>query len=373
MKMIVICLMTAMIAGCASPMPKPRAAKRTMNAEKIINYDLGIDAQLDSLARQITIQLGQNPCGRLAISGFFDVKGRMRRLEKYITIEFTNRLLRTGRFEIHAPQDRFVPEENRLATSLTDGSYESSRLPVSGNSNMDELDSYLIGSTVEFPQAVKVSVRIISSRTGSVYGTASVMIHKDKVVESLLDNFGVKKFASFGNSNFRVGEVIKTGDNQYVDLIPGEYVLYVKQINFEYTLFSDSFSNVEIFLNEDFRVMKLNDMISINYQNERYVLALRDVANSVAVFTFARLNDGRCKSTDPFSLTDQAPYYGEKPDPEAENEHTSTPLKQEEPQNADPNLVEPATLKETPDNEKSDTTPPVLKEKMKSKNDTSKT
>ncbi|WP_419660416.1 uncharacterized protein Dvar_07770 [Desulfosarcina variabilis str. Montpellier] len=57
MKIIVIFVMTAMIAGCASPMPKPRFAKRAMNTEKIINYDLDIDAQLDSLARQTTIQL----------------------------------------------------------------------------------------------------------------------------------------------------------------------------------------------------------------------------------------------------------------------------------------------------------------------------
>ena len=373
MKMIVIFVMTAVIAGCASPMPKSRYTKRAMNTEKIINYDLGIDAQLDSLARQTTIQLGQNQCGRLAISGFFDVKGRTRRLEKYITIEFTNRLLRTGRFEIHALQDLSGPEENRLATSLTDGASDDSRVPFFADINIDEVDSYLIGSTVEFPQAVKVSVRIISSRTGSVYGTASVMIHKDKAVESLLDNFGVKKFASFGNTNFRVGEVIKTGDNQYVDLIPGEYILYVKQINFEYALFSDSFSNVEIFLNEDFRVMRLDDMISINYQNERYVLALRDVANSVAVFTFARLNDGRCKSTDPFSLTNKTPYNGEEPDPAAENEHTSKPLKQEEPQKTDSNLLEPEKQKETSENEKAETKPPVLKEKMKRKNEKSKT
>ena len=113
-----------------------------------------------------------------------------------------------------------------------------------------------------------------------------------------MDTFGEKKFASLGNPNFRVGEVIKTGENQYVDLIPGEYIFYVKQINFEYALFTNNFSNVEIFLNEDFRVMKINDMISITYDNERYILALRDVADRVAVFSFAHLNDCRYKTTE---------------------------------------------------------------------------
>ena len=119
-------------------------------------------------------------------------------------------------------------------------------------------------------------------------------------------------------ARFVSAKLIKTGENQYVDLVPGEYILYVKQINFQYALFSDSFSNVELFLNEDFRVMNVNDMISINYGNERYILSLRDVANGVAVFTFARLNDGYLKPTGTFSLLNVAPYSGEE-NPEAQN------------------------------------------------------
>ena len=247
MKIILICVMAAILMGCAHQTPEKRPTRITRNAEKIINYDVGIDAQLESLARQVAIQLGHNHCGHIGIRGFFDVKGRSRRIEKYIEIEFTNRLLRTGRFEIHTPQDLIQIEESKLASLAHGGSHIENRGAGTDRADEIQLDSYLIGSTIAFPQAVKVSVRIIEARTGSVYGTASVMIHKDKVVESLLDNFGVKKFASYGNTEFRVGEVIKTGENQYIDLIPGEYILYVKQINFEYALFSDSFSNVEIF------------------------------------------------------------------------------------------------------------------------------
>lgn len=340
MKRILICLITVLFAACAPQASKIHQTEKTINPVTIINYDLGIDAQLEGLARQVALQLGRNNCGRIGMKGFFDVKGRSRRFEKYIEIEFTNRLLRMGRFEIHTPQDLAQIEEITVPPSSSDGR------PT--NTDMIALDSYLIGSTIQLPQAVKVSVRIISAQTGSVFGTASVMIHKDKIVESLMDNFGMRKFASLGNPTFRIGEVIKTADNQYVDLIPGEYILYVKQINFEYALFTDSFSNVEIFLNEEFRVMKVNDMISITYDNERYILALRDVADRLAVFTFAHLNDCHSKTTENFSLENKLPYNEDDRRDERESE-TTTDKKDVEA--TDSVVPESPALEKKPENE----------------------
>ena len=295
MKRILIYAVAALLVGCAPPLLKPRPHQQVAT----IDYSSGIDAQLESLARQVAIQLGRKRCGRVGVQGFFDVNGRSRRFEKYVETEFVNRLLRISRLHIHANKN--------LILEITP---ESASSESQSNEAVD-FKSCLLGATVEFPQGVKISVQIMEAKTGFVYGTASVMVQRDKMVDSLLSNFGEKRFSAYGNTDFRVGEVIKTGENQYIDLIPHEYTLYVKQINFQYALFSDSFSNVEIFLNEDFRVMNVNDMISMTYNNERYILALRDVSNGMAVFTFAHLNEGRFKSTENFSWRDKAPYLSD--------------------------------------------------------------
>lgn len=315
MQKFYVCLAVLLLFGCTGASKKTFQNKSSHQRQPIINYDMSLDAQLDSLARQVGVQLDGRDCRRIGLKGFYDLKGRSRRFEKYVEIEFTNRLIRTGQFQVYAPEELETLNEHVLLESAQD----AARLNPQTRSVVRSIviDSFMIGSTVELPQGVKVSIKLISSRTGSVFGTASVMVHKNRTVESLLESYGAKTITSGVNTRYRVGDVIKAGENQYIDLIPSGYVLYVKQINFEYDLLTDSHSTVEIFLNEEYRVMKVDDMISLTFETDRYILSLRDVADRMAIFTFAHLGEGRFKTTETFSQSEQEPYdeetSGERP------------------------------------------------------------
>ncbi len=346
MKKILICAVAALLVGCAPPALKTRPNQKVAT----INYGTGIDAQLESLARQVAIQLGRKRCGRIGIQGFYDVNGRSKRFEKYVETEFTNRLLRITRLRIYTVRDLIQDDISAPLSSSMDTNNARTK-----PKDTEHLQSYLVGSTIEFPQGVKISVQIMEARTGYVFGTAAVVVQKDKMVQSLLDHFGEKRYSSFGNPDYRVGEVIKTGENQYINLIPHEYILYVKQINFQYALFSDSFSNVEIFINEDFRVMNVDDMISIIYDKERYILSLRDVSNGAAVFTFAHLNDGKFKATENFSWLDKEPYLSQN-ESDSKIEDNSSTSSNEEDSEEDASSSDDSTAVEKTDNADGDDT-----------------
>jgi hypothetical protein len=332
----VICL-----AGCTTASKKPFQNTTSRSVQPIINYDVSLDAQLDSLARQVALQLGTNSSRRIGLTGFFDLKGRTRRFEKYVEIEFTNRLIRTGQFKICA-SDELARMNKRTLSDIVGDEVDLSKNAMDVL-EMLEIDSYMTGSTIDLPQSIKISVKLISSKTGSVFGTASVMVHKDSMVESLLDDFGIKrnKTSAGITGNFPAGDVIRVNENQYINLIPSGYVLYIKQINFEYDLFTEKYSNVEIFLNEEYRVMRLNDMISLTYENERYVLSLRNIIDRLAVFTFARLSSNPSETTDPFSLKNKDPY-GDTEEDDGADEQTEDDVKSSD----DETMIESEVLDE---------------------------
>lgn len=267
----------------------------------IVNYDNSLDGQLDSLARQVSMQLSRGTLTHICIKGFFDVKGRTRRLEKYLEMEFTNRLIRTGLFQIYAPEE-LEKLEPKMPSPAEDfpNAWENKPMPMPDA----PIDSILVGSTIDLPQSVKVTVKLVSSRTGAVFGAASVLLNKDSTVDELLRRPGTSVSVPWHNANYKTGDVIKVGENQFVELIPDEYALYVKQINFEFGLFTSNVSSAEIFLNNEYRVMRVDDMISLSYDNDKCVLALRHIMDRTATFTFACLAKGESAPTDPFSRVD---------------------------------------------------------------------
>lgn len=303
-------LLLIMLFGCAPSMiqreavrpPETRDVAADSNTppfpprrQVLVNYDNSLDGQLDSLARQVAMQLSRETLTHVCIKGFSDVKGRTRRLEKYLEMEFTNRLIRTGLFQIYAPEDL-----EKLVPDGFPNVWENRPLPV-----LDPLiDSILVGSTVDLPQSVKVTVKLVSSRTGAVFGAASVLLNKDSTVDELLRKPGTSASIPWHNANYKTGDVIKVGENQFVELIPDEYALYVKQVNFEFGLFTSNVSSAEIFLNNEYRVMRVDDMISLSYDDDKCVLALRHIMDRTATFTFACLAKGEAAPTDPFSRVD---------------------------------------------------------------------
>jgi hypothetical protein len=307
-------IMAICFLGCSTTktiQPTEPCAIANSARKPVIEYDLGLDAQLASLSEQVAVQLLRGSKTRVGVKGFFDLKGRSGRLEKYLEIEFVNRLIRTGRFLIFA-SDEIDGIDPLGESNQKDITSKEIQLNMSQNKfnrfMINQIEAYLIGSTVDLQQGVKVSVKLVSSRSGLVFGTASVLIHKDQTVLSLLKNFGINQITTEYNSANRTGEVIKAGENQYVELIPQEFLLYVKQVNYEYNLFTNKCSNAEIFLNDEYRVMKVDDMIALTYDNERYILALRNIVDRTATFTFAYLSSGISMPTDNFSSSNREPF-----------------------------------------------------------------
>lgn len=309
MNKLFLLLIILFLAGCSLISRKPFHNTTSKTAQPIINYDANLDGQLDSLARQITLQLHAFDSRTVGLTGFSDLKGRSRRFEKYLEIEFLNRLVHTGRFKVCSPEDLMQLGKKPLTSLLGDAASIDSRTRDILRSL--SIDALIVGSTIVLPQSIKVSAKVISTRTGAIISAASVMIHKDSFVVSLLDEFGYQNAnTAYGSrSNLRIGNVIRANENQYIKLIPSEYTLYVKQINnYEYELFTENISSVELFLNEEYRVMKRDEMLSLICDSERYILSLRDIDGRMATFTFAQLSANRSRSTETFSAVDSEAY-----------------------------------------------------------------
>ncbi len=318
MRTVWVIFFTILFAGCTGMRHHYPARNNA-----IIDYDMGIDGQLSSLSTQVAVQLSAGACKNVIVNGFYDDRGKKGRLEKYLDVEFANRLIKTGMFRVYSSEELGDAEKiEQRRDEKRSGQQQAGNRNTGGQ---QIFTASLIGATFELPQSVKVSVKLICSRSGMVFGTAAVLLHKDNTVESLLDNFGVQANTSFrASTSSRIGRIIKAGDNQYIELIPREYTLYVKQVNFEYSLFSSRPSYAEIFINDEYRVMKEDDMIALNFDDERYLLSLRNIAEHTATFTFAYLSQGDFPATDNFSKTHPDPF-SEK----ASDENTTLPVEQD--------------------------------------------
>lgn len=285
------------LVGCASEVSvKPVWVNRTNN-RAVVDYESGLDGQLSSLAGQVALQLSAGSRKSIILKGFTNERGKKSRLENYLEVEIANRLIKTGVFNVFS-----FDELGDEAVTKEEATRNLNRIIMYG------APAYLVGTTIKLPESVKINIKLVCVKTGRVIGTASVQVHRDRTVESLLAQYGVIAHETHLSRDFNTGQVIKASDNQYIDLIPWEYTLYVKQVNFEYSLFTNRESYAEVFLNDEYRVMKVDDMIALTFDKERYVLALRNISDHIATFTFAHLTPGAIPATENFSLANRDPF-----------------------------------------------------------------
>lgn len=272
------------------PPSRPASAKH--------GFEQGVDGRVTTLADQVVRHLEKEKSRRVAIKGIFDLKGEIGDLERYLEIELTQRLFDTGMFQI---VEREVLEQygEKSWLGLAEEAVSKHVDEISEDTakkigRVLDIDSILIARTVVLPTRVKVNVRLISTRTATVFGAASVLIPRDRTVEKLVtgedpvSEVGTNWYGSYG----RQGDVIRAAENEYWDLIPNRYRLYVKQVHRRLDPFSDTLPNVEIFLNDEYKVMGVNEMLTLSVDESKYVLTLRAVSDRMASFTFAKLKIG---------------------------------------------------------------------------------
>lgn len=306
-RLIIVMAVLFLGAGCSFDVPRPPWVETSLEISPVsrTDYDSSVDAQLATLTRQVSKQLSGLACKDIGILQIVDLDGKEGSFEKYVKDELINRLSRSSKFRVY-PMDELVKDEIEEDDSFF---YKIlsffKREPV-----------YLAGTTVELPKGIKVGIQITSISSGRVLGTASMIFHKDSSLNALVDMddivlVGEEDRNSSKISGYReylTGKVIKVSDNDYVELIHNVYVLYIKRINYEYGLFTDEESNVEIFLNDDYRVMSVGDMINFSYGAQQFVLSLQRVSDHRALFTFASLT-GRNSETGPVSGLDPDVNY----------------------------------------------------------------
>lgn len=277
-------------AGCSLNLPEPPWVETSLEISPITrtDYDSSVDAQLATLISQVTKQLSGLACKDIGVLQVVDLEGEEGTFEKYVKDELVNRLSRTSKFRVF-PIDELTEDAIESSQSIVDEMiYFFKREPV-----------YLTGTTVDLPKGIRVGIQITSIKSGQVLGTASMMFRKDSSLLALLtQDEGVLFGAGVNNtskiSQFRdhlTGKVIKVSDNDYVELIRDVYTLYIKRINYEYSLFTEEESTVEIFLNDDYRIMSAGDMVNFSYGSHQFVLSLQRVADHKALFTFAKLSE----------------------------------------------------------------------------------
>ncbi len=284
-RLLLISLLLLLNAGCSLDLPNPPWLETSLKISPLTrsDYDNSIDAQLATLTRQVEKQLTGLSCKDVGVLQVVDLEGEEGMFEKYVKDELVNRLARSSKFRVFPIDeltDDFVTSDDSVYNEIA---YWFKREPV-----------YLTGTTVELPSGMKVGIQIVSIKSGQVLATASMVFNKDRTLMGLADdpvegripNDSLSSGSSGGSAS---GRILKLSDNDFVELIHDIYSLYIKRINYEHNLFVDEESSVEIFLNDDYRVMNAGDMLSFSYGSHEFVLSCQRITNHRALFTFASL------------------------------------------------------------------------------------
>ncbi|WP_300673245.1 hypothetical protein [Desulfoluna sp.] len=285
---ILVVGLLVLATACARP-PQYVPSKKPAR----INYETAVDGQISTLSTQVAKQLTRRRIRRVAVKEFTRIDGKRKQLEKYLEMEVSDKLFKTGYFTVVRSE---VLEDQGEDSVL--GLVESA---VTKNSKIKEedarkvgralnIDAIVVGHTVVLGNAVKLSIQLISTSTGSVFGSASTLLSKDRNIRTLLDEKAAGKEASLGR-NGEYGEFINTGENQYHELVSDLYTLYVKQVNNHMDLFSETGPTVEVFLNDEYKVLGIDEMVTFNLDEKTYVLTLRKISGRKAVFSFAKLRN----------------------------------------------------------------------------------
>ena len=284
-RLLLISLLLLLNAGCSLDLPNPPWLETSLKISPLArsDYDTSIDAQLATLTKQVEKQLTGLSCKDVGVLQVVDLEGEEGMFEKYVKDEMVNRLARSAKFRVFPIDeltDDFVSSDDSIYNEIA---YWFKREPV-----------YLTGTTVELPNGMKVGIQIVSIKSGQVLATSSMVFKKDRILMGLTDdsvegripNDSLGSGSSGGSAS---GRILKLSDNDFVELIQDIYSLYVKRINYEYNLFVDEESSVEIFLNDDYRVMNAGDMLSFSYGSHEFILSCQRITNHRALFTFASL------------------------------------------------------------------------------------
>ena len=293
---VLVVVLLVLATACARP-PQYVPSKRPAR----FNYESAVDGQLSTLSTQLAKQLTRRRVRRVAIKNFARIDGERKQLEKYLEMEVSDKLFKTGYFTVvksevlnDTGEDSLLGLVEDAVTKNSDVSQENAR--KAGRAL--NIDAIVIGHTVVLDNAVKLSVQLISTATGSIFGSASVLITKDQSLKSLLDEKAAGK-GSFAGRNGEYGEFINTGENQYHELVTDLYTLYVKQVNDQMDPFAETGSNVEIFLNDEYKVLSVDEMVTFTMDEKTYILTLRKISGRNAVFSFAKLRNGSDESEEP--------------------------------------------------------------------------
>lgn len=288
---VLVVALIVMASACARP-PQYVPSKKPAR----ITYESAVDGQLSTLSTQLAKQLTRRRIRRVAVKEFTRIDGKSKQLEKYLEMEVSDKLFKTGYFTVvksevlnETGEDSLLDLAESAVTKNSDVSSENAR--KAGRAL--NIDAIVMGHTVVLDNAVKLSVQLIATSTGSVFGSASTLISKDRNIRTLLDEKGAGEGGYSGRQGEygTRGEFISTGENQFHELVTDLYTLYVKQVNDEMDLYAETGPTVEVFLNDEYKVMAVDEMVTFTLDEKTYVLTLRKVKDHSAVFSFARLRN----------------------------------------------------------------------------------
>lgn len=273
------------------------------------SYDNAVDGQISTLSTQIAKQLSRRRIRRVAVKEFTRIDGSRKQLEKYLEMEVSDKLFKTGYFTVVRSEMLEGTGENSTISLLESAVTKNSDIKEEDARKVGRalnIDAIVVGNTVVLDNGIKLSIQLISTATGSIFGSASVFISKNGNIRTLLDEKAAGR-GSFSGGDGEFGEFLTTGENQYHELVPDLYTLYVKQVNHQMDPFAETGSTVEVFLNDEYKVMAVNEMTTFTLDEKTYVLTLRKISGRSAVFSFARLRNAADETEPPPARAPKAP------------------------------------------------------------------
>lgn len=176
---LIASILLIFIISCAKQSP-PLNYNSTV-ADKNIEDEL--DIKLEDLANQIVNSMLEGGKSKIAVIEFSDLDGNVTEFGKFIAEELITKLFLTKKFNVIERNllNKVMQEHKLKFTGLIDPNTAKNLGKILG------VDAIASGSITDLDSKVRINARLISTETGSIFSVASVSIHKNKTVLSLMN------------------------------------------------------------------------------------------------------------------------------------------------------------------------------------------
>lgn len=175
-----------------------------------IGLAMTMEQAVNQLSEQITSEISTREKQKVAVAELCDLSGRVNKLGKYVAEEILIQLAREGRVDI--------VERQYLKKVLQETEFKGSGITDAKSAQKIGLflgaDAMCIGTITVMPKTVRIRARLVDTKTGAVFGVASVDVDRSPDTDYLMSDEEVQPPTEVRKPNpvYKKGNLIFNGD-----------------------------------------------------------------------------------------------------------------------------------------------------------------